>query len=64
MNETSVRWEETIHGGAAWSHVLKRGRPLRITDVQDAATTGIRLRRSIARGLPDRQKLPNQRRDD
>jgi len=34
MNETSVLWEETIHGGAAWSHVLKRGTALRITDLQ------------------------------
>src|ERR1700693_3372396 len=40
MNETSVLWEETIHGGAAWSHVLKRGTALRITDLQDGANVG------------------------
>jgi len=34
MNETSVLWEETIHGGATWSHVLKRGTALGITDLQ------------------------------
>src|SRR6202171_3340795 len=40
MNETSVLWEETIHGGAAWSHVLKRGTALRITDLQGGANVG------------------------
>src|SRR5882757_8507633 len=37
MNETSVLWEEIIHGGAAWSHVLKRGTALRITDLPGGA---------------------------
>src|SRR6266481_6032771 len=40
MNETSVLWEEIIHGGATWSHVLKRGTALRITDLQGGANVG------------------------
>src|SRR5882757_3404028 len=40
MNETSVLWEEIIHGGAAWSHVLKRGTALRITDLPGGANVG------------------------
>ena len=40
MNETSVLWEETIQGGAAWSHVLKRGTSLRIADLQGGANVG------------------------
>src|SRR5436305_2686744 len=30
-------WEECIRGGSAWSHVLKRGTALRITDVEGGA---------------------------
>lgn len=30
-------WEESVRGGSAWSHVLKRGTALRITDVQGGA---------------------------
>jgi urea carboxylase-associated protein 2 len=37
MNESSVLWEETIRGGATWSHVLKRGTALRLTDLQGGA---------------------------
>ena len=40
MNESSVLWEETIHGGATWSHVLKRGTALRLTDLQGGANAG------------------------
>ena len=39
MNET-VLWEETIQPGASWSHVLKRGTALRITDVEGGANVG------------------------
>ena len=40
MNETSVLWEETIQGGATWSHVLKRGTALRIIDLEGGANVG------------------------
>ncbi len=30
----SVLWEESIRGGDVWSHVLKRGTTLRITDME------------------------------
>lgn len=40
MEGTSVLWEENIQGGASWSHVLKRGTALRITDVQGGANVG------------------------
>ena len=33
-------WEESVRGGSAWSHVLKRGTTLRITDVEGGANTG------------------------
>jgi urea carboxylase-associated protein 2 len=36
----AVLFEETIHGGATWSHVLKRGTALRITDVEGGANVG------------------------
>ena len=39
MNEI-VLWEEIIQAGASWSHVLKRGTALRITDVEGAANVG------------------------
>jgi len=39
MNET-VLWEETIQPGASWSHVLKRGTALRLTDVEGGANVG------------------------
>ena len=39
MNET-VLWEETIQHGASWSHVLKRGTALRITDLEGGANVG------------------------
>ena len=40
MSETSVLWEETVQPGAAWSHVLKRGTALRITDIEGGANVG------------------------
>ncbi len=33
-------WEETIHPGATWSHVLKRGTALRMTDTEGGANAG------------------------
>jgi uncharacterized protein len=35
--ESSVLCTETVPGGATWSHVLKRGTALRITDVEGGA---------------------------
>src|SRR5262245_44335165 len=40
MSDTPVLWEETVHGGATWSHVLKRGTALRITDTDGGANAG------------------------
>jgi len=40
MRESSVLWEETVEPGAAWSHVLKRGTVLRITDIEGCANAG------------------------
>ncbi len=40
MNEPSVLWEEIVQPGATWSHVLKRGTALRITDIEGAANAG------------------------
>jgi uncharacterized protein len=40
MNETPILWEETIQPGAPWSHVLKRGTAIRITDLQGGANVG------------------------
>jgi uncharacterized protein len=37
---SSVLWEECLRGGSAWSHVLKRGTALRITDVEGGANVG------------------------
>ena len=39
MNEI-VLWEEIIQPGASWSHVLKRGTALRLTDLEGAANVG------------------------
>jgi urea carboxylase-associated protein 2 len=35
--ESTVLWTETVQGGATWSHVLKRGTALRITDLEGGA---------------------------
>jgi urea carboxylase-associated protein 2 len=32
-----VRFSETVHGGASWSHVLKRGTTLRLIDIEGGA---------------------------
>src|ERR671927_398821 len=40
MSDTSVLWEETVRPGATWSHVLKRGTALRMTDAEGAANAG------------------------
>src|SRR5436853_3070455 len=40
MSETDVLFEETVQPGASWSHVLKRGTALRITDVKGGANAG------------------------
>ncbi|HEY4085278.1 MAG TPA: urea amidolyase associated protein UAAP1 [Bryobacteraceae bacterium] len=36
-----VLWEETVQPGATWSHVLKRGTALRITDPEGGANAGV-----------------------
>src|SRR5437763_9333017 len=40
MSETPILSEETVPGGATWSHVLKRGTALRLTDVEGGANAG------------------------
>src|ERR1043165_5457740 len=40
MTESSVLFEETIQPGASWSHVLKRGTVLRLTDLEGGANVG------------------------
>jgi len=40
MDPSSILWEETVQPGASWSHVLKRGTVLRITDIQGGANVG------------------------
>src|SRR5882762_3169932 len=40
MSETPILSEETVPGGATWSHVLKRGTALRLTDVEGGANVG------------------------
>jgi len=32
-----VLWEEDLHSGSHWSGVIRRGRPLRMTDVDGGA---------------------------
>lgn len=36
----NILWEETVRPGATWSHILKRGTSLRITDVEGGANAG------------------------
>ncbi len=36
----AVLWEEAVRGAATWSHSLKRGRALRITDLEGGANVG------------------------
>src|SRR3954471_6902346 len=40
MSDTPILWEETVQPGATWSHVLKRGTALRITDLEGGANAG------------------------
>jgi uncharacterized protein len=40
MTESSVLWEEMVPPGASWSHVLKRGTAMRITDLEGGANVG------------------------
>jgi len=40
MTESPILWEETVQPAASWSHVLKRGTCLRITDVEGGANAG------------------------
>jgi urea carboxylase-associated protein 2 len=40
MSETPILVEETVPGGATWSHVLKRGTALRLTDIEGGANAG------------------------
>src|SRR6202521_4940981 len=40
MSDTPVLWEETVQPGATWSHVLKRGTALRLTDIEGGANVG------------------------
>src|SRR5271166_5446190 len=40
ITESPILWEETVQPGASWSHVLKRGTSLRITDVEGEANAG------------------------
>jgi urea carboxylase-associated protein 2 len=42
MNK-DLLWKESVRGGDAWSHVLKRGTALRITDTQGGANAGVVL---------------------
>ncbi len=36
----NVAWEETVQPGATWSHVVKRGTALRLTDLEGGANAG------------------------
>ena len=40
MTDTPTLWEETVQPGATWSHVLKRGTALRLTDLEGGANVG------------------------
>ena len=40
MSGSPVLWEEVVEGGATWSHVLKRGTTLRISDPGGNANVG------------------------
>ena len=37
---SEILFEETLSPGAAWSHVLKRGTALRLTDIEGGANVG------------------------
>ena len=52
-----VYWEETVPGGATWSHVLKRRTALRLTDQQGGANVGMML--FNADNFTERLNLPD-----
>ena len=39
MHDSPILWEEILQPGATWSHVLKRGTSLRLTDIEGGANT-------------------------
>src|SRR5262249_5920268 len=43
MSTSPILWEETVLSAASWSHVLKRGTCLRITDIEGGANVGALL---------------------
>jgi len=43
MAESTILWEETLEPGGTWSHILKRGTLLRITDIEGGANVGTLL---------------------
>jgi uncharacterized protein len=40
MTDTPILWEETVQPGATWSHVLKRGTAIRLSDINGGANAG------------------------
>jgi hypothetical protein len=38
--DTSILWSEVIPGAGTWSHILKRGTALRLTDIEGGANVG------------------------
>jgi uncharacterized protein len=58
--DSSLLWSEILPGGATWSHVLKRGTSLRITDVEGNANVAAYFlnfeNRSERFNLPDTLK--------
>src|SRR6266481_4291562 len=40
MEKSAIRWEELLQPGATWSHVLKRGTAIRMTDIEGGANAG------------------------
>jgi urea carboxylase-associated protein 2 len=40
MSGSTILWEETVQPGATWSHVLKRGTAIRMTDLEGGANCG------------------------
>ena len=41
--DSSILWEELLEPGATWSHVLKRGTSLRLTDMEGGANVSALL---------------------
>ena len=57
MPDSTLIWEEPLVGGATWSHVLKRGTALRITDVEGGANVGAMFYN--AENLVERYNMPD-----